>query len=289
MRLAADTVDCGAMKHAFTVDVEDWFHGMPLPHSVKETAEARLERGLLPLLDLMEEAGAKGTFYVLGPCAVRYPELIREIARRGHEIGSHGWSHDLVYEMTRERFRDETRRSMDVVSELVNRPILTYRAAYFSITKRSWWAIEELANLGITTDSSVFPVHNWRYGIPGFAQTPTPIDTPHGRVLEVPLGVRGVAGREIPITGGAYLRIYPYFLTRANMRWVEREGRRNVFYIHPWELDAEAPRVRCHWKAYLTHYANLRSTEGKLKRLLSEFEFGTVAEVFGNGRADADS
>lgn len=277
------------MKHAFTVDVEDWFHGIPVDAAVKQTAEARLEKGLLPLLDLMDEAGAKGTFYVLGPCAVRHPELVREIARRGHEIGSHGWSHDLVYEMSPERFRDETRRSMDVVSELTNRAIKTYRAAYFSITRRSWWALDVLASLGITTDSSIFPVHNWRYGIPGFSQTPTWLDTPSGRVFEVPLGVRGMAGRELPITGGAYLRIYPYALTRSNMKWVERAGRRNVFYIHPWELDPEQPRLAFNWKARLTHYANLRSTEGKLKRVLADFEFGSVAEVFGNGSTDSHS
>ena len=271
------------MKHAFTVDVEEWFHGIPVAASVKESAESRLEKGLLPLLDLMAEAGAKGTFYVLGPCAVRHPELIREIARRGHEIGSHGWSHDLVYEMTPERFKDETKRSLDVVGEVVNRAIRTYRAAYFSITKRSWWALETLASLGITTDSSIFPVRNWRYGIPGFAQTPTVLETPAGSLLEIPLGVRDIAGRELPITGGAYLRIYPYAISRANLRWVERAGRRNIVYIHPWELDPGHPRLPFHWKARLTHYWNLRSTEGKLKRMLAEFEFGTVAEVFEHG------
>jgi polysaccharide deacetylase family protein (PEP-CTERM system associated) len=273
------------MRHAFTVDVEEWFHCIPVDAAVKEKAEARLERGLLPLLDLMDEAGAKGTFYVLGPCAVRHPELVREIARRGHEIGSHGWSHDLVYEMTPERFRDETRRSLAVVGEVTNRVITSYRAAYFSITKASWWALDVLASLGIRTDSSIFPVHNWRYGIPGFSQTPIWLDTPSGRVLEIPLGVRSVAGRELPITGGAYFRIYPYAITRANMRWVERQGRRNVFYVHPWELDPEQPRWWFDWRVNLTHYANLRSTEGRLRRLLAEFEFGTVAEVFGNGHA----
>ena len=274
------------MKHAFTVDVEDWFHGIPIPPDRKEKAEARLERGLLPLLDLMDGAGARGTFYVLGPCAVRHPELVREIARRGHEIGSHGWSHDLVYEMTPERFHDETKRSLDVVGEVTNRAIRSYRAAYFSITKRSLWALDTLAALGITTDSSIFPVHNWRYGIPGFSQLPTVLPTAGGDVLEIPLGVRKAFGRELPITGGAYLRLYPYALSRANMRWVEEQGRRNVFYIHPWELDPGHPRISFHWKAHLTHYANLRSTEGKLRRLLAEFEFGTIAEVFGNGHAD---
>lgn len=269
------------MKHAFTVDVEDWFHGLPVDPAIKEGAEPRLERGLLPLLDMMDAAGARGTFYVLGPCAQKHPELIREIARRGHEIGCHGWSHELVYEMSPERFRDETRRAADVVGEVTNRPIVSYRAPYFSITRRSMWAIDVLAELGFSTDSSIFPVNNWRYGIPGFSQVPVTLETPAGRVFEVPVGVRTIAGRELPITGGVYMRLYPYALSSANMRWAERAGRINVFYVHPWELDPGQPRLPCHWRAHMTHYSNLGSTAGKLKRLLAEFQFGTISEVFG--------
>jgi polysaccharide deacetylase family protein (PEP-CTERM system associated) len=274
------------LLHAFTVDVEDWYQGIPIDPEMRRTAERRLERGLCRLLDLLDISGAKGTFYLLGPVAQEYPDLAREIAGRGHELGCHGWSHDLVYSLSPDRFRDETRRAVDVIGEITGVTVRSYRAAYFSITRRSWWALEILAELGFDTDSSIFPVRNWRYGIPGFSHRPTWIDTAHGRILEVPLGVRRVGPLEVPVTGGAYLRIYPYAVTRANLKAVEREGRPHVFYIHPWELDPDHPRVPFHWKARLTHYVNLRTTEPKLSRLLRDFRFGTIGEVF---RSERDS
>jgi polysaccharide deacetylase family protein (PEP-CTERM system associated) len=276
-----------AVIHAFTVDVEDWYHGIPVTPAVKSAAERRLERGLLPLLDLMDRHGAKGTFYLLGPVAKEHADLCREIARRGHELGCHGWSHDLLYTMTPERFRDETRRAVDAIGEATGTRVRTYRAAYFSVTRASWWALEELAALGFDTDSSIFPVRNWRYGIPDFPDRPTTIETRAGRMLELPLNVRRLAGRTIPVTGGAYLRIYPYALTRANLRALEAAGRAHVFYIHPWELDPDHPRVPFHWKARLTHYHNLGSTAPKLERLLTDFRFEPVGKVFAHELAHA--
>lgn len=276
------------MIHAFTVDVEDWYHGIPVTAEVKRTAERRLERGLVPLLDLLDRHGARGTFYLLGPVAVEHPELCREIARRGHELGCHGWSHDLLYTMTRERFRDETKRALDAIGEATGTRVRSYRAAYFSVTRASWWALEELAGLGFHTDSSIFPVNNWRYGIPGFPDRPTALATAAGPLLELPLNVRKVAGRTIPVSGGAYLRIYPYAVTRANLRALESEDRAHLFYIHPWELDPDHPRVPFHWKARLTHYVNLGGTARKLERLLTDFRFDTVGKVFAHELAHAN-
>ena len=275
------------MPHAFTVDVEDWYHGIPIAPERKASAERRLERGLLPLLDLLDRHATRGTFYILGPVAAEHPGLCREIARRGHELGCHGWSHDLLYSMSPERFRDETRRALDAIGEATGQRTRTYRAAYFSITRASWWALEELAGLGFDTDSSIFPVANWRYGIPDFPDRPTAIDTARGRLLEIPLGVRRFAGRRFPVTGGAYLRIYPYAVSRANLRAAEAEGRSHMFYIHPWELDPSHPRVPFHWKARLTHYVNLGSTRRKLDRLLADFRFAPAREVFAHELADA--
>jgi polysaccharide deacetylase family protein (PEP-CTERM system associated) len=273
--------------HAFTVDVEDWYHGIPIDAEDKRVAERRLERGLVPLLDLLDKHRARGTFYLLGPIAREHADLTKEIARRGHELGCHGWSHDLIYTMTPERFRDETRRAVDAIGEVTGERVRSYRAAYFSITRASLWAIDELAALEFHTDSSIFPVRNWRYGIPDFPDKPTWMETPAGRLLEVPLGVRRVAGRAIPVTGGAYLRIYPYAITRANLRAVERAGRAHVFYLHPWELDPEHPRVRFHWRAHLTHYVNLGSTAPQLDRMLSEFRFDTIGKVFDHAVVEA--
>ena len=275
------------MRHAFTVDVEDWYHGIPIPADSKRQAERRLAHGLDRLLALLAEHGVRGTFYILGPVAEEHPGAVRAIAEQGHEVGCHGWSHDLLYTMTRERFRDETRRAKDAIEQRTGSAVRSYRAAYFSVTRDSYWALEELAGLGFDTDSSIFPVRNWRYGIPDFPPRPTWIDTAAGKLLEVPLSVRRLGRFQLPVTGGAYLRLYPYAVSAANLRAVERTGQTNVFYIHPWELDPDHPRVAFHWKARLTHYVNLRSTERKLARLLAEFRFGTIGEVFRDEHGNA--
>ena len=268
-----------AVRHAFTVDLEDWYQGIPVDSDVKARAERRLERGFRVLLELLAASEARATFFVLGPVAEEHPGLLKEIAAAGHEIGCHGWSHDLLYTMTPERLRDETRRAMDAIGDRTGRAVTAYRAAYFSITRASYWALEELAALGIRYDSSIFPVKNWRYGIEDFDPRPQAIDTPKGRIFELPISVRRVLGRNLPVSGGAYFRIYPYALTRANFRAAEREARPVVFYLHPWELDPGHPRVAFDWKARATHYVNLRSTEPKLRRLLRDFRFGTLGEV----------
>lgn len=261
------------------MDLEDWYQGIPIPDEARKRAERRLERGLRVLLDLLARHGARATFFVLGPVAEEHAALLREIAAAGHEIGCHGWSHDLLYTMTPERLRDETRRALDAIGARTGRPVTAYRAAYFSVTRKSFWALEELAGLGIRYDSSIFPVKNWRYGIEDFDPRPQAIDTPKGRIFELPISVRRVLGRNLPVSGGAYFRIYPYALTRSNFRAAEREERPVVFYLHPWELDPDHPRVSFDWKARATHYVNLRSTEPKLKRLLAEFRFGSLGEV----------
>jgi polysaccharide deacetylase family protein (PEP-CTERM system associated) len=267
------------VRHAFTVDVEDWFQGIPIDGSVRNIAEPRLERGLELLLSLLAEENVRATFFFLGPVAKQYPKTLTRIAEQGHEIGCHGWSHDLLYTMTRERMRQETRDAMDAITHVTGAPVRAYRAAYFSITRASWWALAELAELGFQYDSSIFPVRNWRYGIVGFDPRPQRIETAAGAIYELPMSVRSVAGVTVPVSGGAYFRLYPYALTRANFRAMETAGRPVVFYLHPWELDPDHPRVSFHWKARLTHYVNLRSTEPRLRRLLRDFSFAPLGEV----------
>ena len=277
------------MQHAFTVDVEDWFDGIPIDAGAKTAAVPRLERGLGRLLDLLAEHRTTGTFFFLAPIADRHPELLRRVADAGHEIGCHGWSHDLLYEMGRERFRDETARAQDVLSQRLGRPIRAYRAPYFSITRSSFWALEELARLGFRYDSSIFPVKNWRYGIPDFPPRPQVVETPAGPILELPLSVRRVFGRTIPVSGGAYFRIYTYGLTRANMRAHEKSLRPVVFYLHPWELDPDHPRVPFAMGPRVTHYWNLGATEPRLRRLLADFRFAPLGEVLEHELAGSSS
>lgn len=267
------------MRHAFTVDVEDWFHGIPIDERQKSTAERRLHVGTDRLLALLAARSVRGTFFVLGPLARDNRSLVRALADAGHEVGCHGWSHDLLYTMTRERFRDETARARDVIQDVTGRAVTAYRAAYFSITRQSYWALDELARLGFRYDSSIFPVRNWRYGIPDYPRHAQQVDTPFGPIAELPITVREIAGARLPAAGGAYFRIYPYGLTRGNFRVSEAAGVPVVFYLHPWELDPDHPRVPFYWKARLTHYVNLRSTEAKLRRLLEEFDFAPLSEV----------
>lgn len=267
------------MRHVFTVDLEDWYDGIPIAAESKASAECRLHVGTDRLLELLSRYGARATFFTLSSVARDHPALLRRIADAGHDVGSHGLSHDLIYDMTPERFRDETRSSIQDIEACIGKPVRSYRAAYFSITQRSIWALDILAECGIRFDSSIFPVRNWRYGIPDFSRSPVVIETQSGPILEFPISTRRLLGRNIATTGGAYFRIYPYAFTRANMRAGEREGMPTVFYLHPWELDTDHPRVRFKAKAMATHYFNLRATAPRLERLLGEFRFTTLSEV----------
>lgn len=270
---AADTL------HAFTVDLEDWYHGIPIAAETRATAERRLHVGTDALLDVLARKGARATFFVLTPTAREHPALMRRIVEAGHELGSHGTSHDLLYEIPPPRFREETRESIRTIEDITSRRVDSYRAAYFSVTARSLWALDILVEEGIRYDSSIFPVKNWRYGIPDYPRGPVRVDTPAGPLLEFPLSTRQLLGRTLPVTGGAYFRLYPYAVTRANIAASLREGRPTVFYLHPWELDPDHPLVRFRAKAMATHYARLGSTEPKLEKLLCDYRFGTLGEV----------
>jgi polysaccharide deacetylase family protein (PEP-CTERM system associated) len=261
------------VQHLFTVDVEDWFDGIPVSREFRRTAERRLERGLIPLLDILDRYKATGLFFWLGPTAAAYPDLLRETVRRGHTIGCHGWSHDFVSRMSPEVFREETLRAKCVIEEIASVEVTAYRAAYFSIDANSMWALDELSTLGFTHDFSIMPVRNWRYGIPGFPPTPQRIQTVAGSIVEVPISVRPVLGQNIPVSGGAYFRLYPYPVTRSNFRWMQKRNRPAVFYIHPPELDVDKPRVKLDPRLAFTHYTNLATTAPKLHRLLSDFRF----------------
>jgi polysaccharide deacetylase family protein (PEP-CTERM system associated) len=275
--------DQAIVRHAFSVDVEDWYQGIPISTASKAAAERRLERGLDPLLDMLAAAGVRGTFFILGPLVALHGPSIRRIANAGHEIGCHGWSHDLLYHMTPDQFESETRQARDRIADIVGTPVTAYRAAYFSVTRRSFWALEVLARLGFLYDSSIFPIRNWRYGIVDFNRHPVRVSTPSGAIWEFPISVLERWGRTLSVSGGAYFRLYPYALTRANFARYEEAGRPVNFYLHPWELDPEHPRVDFDWKPRFTHYVNLKSTRRKLERLLAEFRFGTIADVIGGG------
>ena len=265
--------------NALTVDFEDWYQGLEIPHDRWADYEDRLPDSGRRLLALFAEANVRATFFLLGAVAERHPELVREIAAAGHEIATHGWSHTLVYQMTPETFREELVRSIHLLETLTGQRILGHRAPFFSITRRSLWALDILSHEGLRYDSSIFPVLNYRYGIEDAPRWPYPVNPGNGGLIEFPISTWRILGRNLPVAGGAYFRIFPYALTRAALRSINREGKPAVFYIHPWEVDPDHPRIPLPRRIAATHYFNLKATAGRLRRLLEEFRFASMKEV----------
>lgn len=269
------------ITNALTIDFEDWYQGLEIPHTQWDGYEDRVVQAGHRLLRLLKETETRATFFVLGYVAEQHPEIVREIAAAGHEIGTHGYSHTLIYQQTPELFRRETDRTIKLLEDLTGQQVLGHRAPFFSITRDSLWALEVLGELGIRYDSSIFPVLNYRYGIEDAPRWPYKIAAGEQNLVEFPISTLQLLGRNLPIAGGAYFRIYPYALTRRAFRSVNRKGFPAVFYVHPWELDPEHPRIPLPRRISLTHYFNLQRTEGRLKRLLRDFSFAPMKEVLG--------
>jgi len=270
----------GSVLNALTVDFEDWYQGLEIPPDGWSGLEDRIEPAAHRLLELFAEKGVRATFFILGTVAEKHPHLVETIAAAGHEVGTHGWSHTLVYKMTPETFTLELRRSIELLQQLSGQPILGHRAPFFSITRRSLWALDLLRQCGIRYDSSIFPVLNYRYGIDDAPRWPYPITNGGGQpLMEFPISTWRVFGRNLPIAGGAYFRIMPYSFTRTAFSAINRSGHPAVFYIHPWELDPHHPRIPLPRRIAATHYANLHKTEPRMRRLLSDFAFAPMRDV----------
>lgn len=268
------------ITNALTIDFEDWYQGLEIPHTEWEAYEDRIAPVGHRLLDLLGDAGVRCTFFVLGYVAERHPELVRAIAAAGHEIGTHGYSHTLIYRQTPAVFRAELQRSIRVLEDLTGRPVWGHRAPFFSITRDSLWALDVLGEAGIRYDSSIFPVRNYRYGIADAPRWPYEVQTEAGRALqEFPVSTWRFLGRNLPVAGGAYFRIYPYRVTRWALQAINRLGQPAVFYLHPWEIDPEHPRIPLPRRIALTHYFNLKATERRLRRLVRDLSFAPMGEV----------
>jgi polysaccharide deacetylase family protein (PEP-CTERM system associated) len=271
--------------NAFTVDVEDYFHVTAFEGGISraswDSLPTRVTASTRRLLDLLAGRQVRGTFFVLGWVARQFPGLVREIQAAGHEIGSHSFWHRLIYTQTPAEFRADLRMSRQVLEDITGQAITAFRAPSFSITKRSLWAVEVLAQEGFTTDSSISPTRHDRYGIPGARREIHTLTTPSGSVLEFPPSIARWGGCSLPTGGGGYFRLYPYRLTRNLLHGINHSERRPfMFYVHPWEVDPEQPRMRIGsgWSRF-RHYVNLATTEAKLDRLLRDFSFGAVADV----------
>jgi polysaccharide deacetylase family protein (PEP-CTERM system associated) len=269
------------ITNALTIDFEDWYQGLEIPHTEWGRFEDRVVPAGRRLLELLDQADVRATFFILGYVAERHPEIVREIAAAGHEIGTHGYSHTLIYKQTPEVFRSEMERAVRTLEDNTGQRVLGHRAPFFSITRDSLWALEVLGELGIRYDSSIFPVLNYRYGIEDAPRWPYEVAAGGRTLIEFPISTWQVWGRNLPIAGGAYFRIYPYSLTRRAFRAVNEKGHPVVFYLHPWELDADQPRIPLPRRISMTHYFNLRKTEDRLSRLLRDFSFAPMREVLG--------
>lgn len=272
------------IENALTIDVEDYFQVAALSEAVKyddwHSMEYRAEANTDRILTLFDNAGVKATFFTLGWVAERSPKLIRRIADAGHEVASHGYSHQLIYNQTPDVFREETIRSKGILEDILGKPVTGYRAASYSITNQSRWALDILAEEGFTWDSSIFPVHHDKYGMPGTPRWPHRLKTDQGHELaEFPLSTLKLPGYTLPIAGGGYFRLFPYWFSRWGLGSINRQGQPFVFYLHPWEVDPGQPRLDVKWFSRFRHYNNLDVCEERLSKLLGHFRFTTMGNV----------
>lgn len=280
------------MKNVMSVDVEDWFcvYNMSrlIPYSDWERCESRVERSTLLLLDLFRRHQVEATFFVLGWVAERFPDLVKEIERGGHEVASHGYSHRLLTFMRPEEFRVDLLRSLEVLAKAASQEVRGFRAPSFSLTRETLWAVEILRESGIQYDSSVFPVgFHPEYGIANADLRPHQLAE---GMTELPMAVAEVLGANIPCSGGGYFRLYPYPVTRWLMRKCNEQGRPVIFYVHPWEADPGQPRVSgMSWSARFRHYNNLEATEERLERLLGDFSFTSARKLLAERSSPANA
>ena len=273
------------ITNAFSVDVEDWFQVSDFEEQIPlekwDQYESRVVENTRRLLRLLEQFKVKGTFFILTWNAERFPALVEEIAADGHEVATHGYSHRLVYEQGRDLYREDLDKSQEILHRILGRPVQGYRAPSFSVTSRSMWALEVMLEAGIQYDSSVFPVKDSLYGVPGALRFPFVIhEDQQKRLVEFPMTTTTLWGRTLPLGGGAYLRLLPYQYMRWGMQRVNREGQPAVVYLHPSEIDPGQPRLKIKGKrGFSTHYFKLDAMEDKLSQLLSDFRFAPMSSV----------
>jgi len=274
------------MINALSVDVEDWFHLCAIP-SVKSPEkwheyESRVEKNTKKILDILEEFDTKATFFILGWIAECHPEVVREIASKGHEIGTHGYYHSLIYEQTPEEFEDELIKSINVIEDISGETVRGHRAPSFSIKKNSEWAFDVMVKCGLKYDSSVFPAIRGQGGITSGRynrEDVYEIETEYGKILEFPLSVISFLGKDLPIGGGGYFRIFPWFFTRWGIKRINKEGRPFIPYLHPRDFDPEQPVLKIPIYRKFKSYTGLKTSERKFRNMLEEFEFTNIENV----------
>ncbi|OAG27687.1 XrtA system polysaccharide deacetylase [Thermodesulfatator autotrophicus] len=270
------------MINALSVDVEEYFQVVAFAQVVKpedwNKFPSRVEKNTRLILDILAQKGVKATFFCLAWVARKYPGLIRQIAEAGHEIASHGVSHKPLFDLTPKKFREEARESKKILEDITGQKVSGFRASTYSITPKTLWGLEILAEEGYAYDSSIFPIYHDLYGLPNAPRYPFVIkDT---GLKEFPVSAARLGKTNIPVAGGGYFRLFPYFFTRFLLKRInKRDGLPFVFYVHPWEFDPDQPRIKAPLKSRFRHYQNLTKTKKRFHKLLKDFSFAPVKEV----------
>jgi polysaccharide deacetylase family protein (PEP-CTERM system associated) len=270
--------------NAMTVDVEDYFHVSAfepyLDRSRWNKLPCRVEENVERILDLFENYGIRGTFFTLGWVAERYPSLIGKLVSAGHEIASHGWCHIRVNTQSPQQFREDVLRTRKLLEDVGGVPVTGYRAASYSIGDDEHWAWKELAEAGYRYSSSIVPVKHDHYGIPDAPRFA--FEVADGRLLEIPVTTVPLMGRNLNCGGGGWFRLFPYAFSKwALTRVNSMEGQAGIFYFHPWEIDPDQPRPKgVGLKSRFRHYLNLHRMHDRLERLLNDFKWDRMDQVF---------
>ena len=272
-----------AITNALTIDVEDYFQVSAFaPHIARsdwERRECRIERNVDRILAMLAEREIRATFFTLGWIAERYPQVVRAIVAQGHELASHGYGHQRVSDLTREEFEADIRRAKAILEDLSGAEVVGYRAPSFSIDASNLWALDSLAEAGYRYSSSIYPIRHDHYGMP---DAPRFAHRVAAGLIEIPATTLRILNRNLPSSGGGYFRLLPYAASRWMLRRVNAvDGQAAVFYFHPWEIDVEQPRVDgIGVKTRFRHYVNISRMESRLQKLLSDFSWGRMDDLF---------
>ena len=275
--------------NAMSVDVEDYFQVSAFERHIArqdwEHLPCRVEANVERILTLFERHKVKATFFMLGWVAERYPAMVRGIVAAGHELASHGYEHIRVVQQTPEAFRADVIHTRQLLEDIGGCVIQGYRAASYSIGRDNLWALDVLAETGHRYSSSIYPIRHDLYGMPEAPRFPFNPDEAFKRgngLLEIPVTTLKLGGRTWPCGGGGYFRLFPYTLSRWALQRVNQDdGQAAVFYFHPWEIDPEQPRQQgIGLKTRVRHYLNLNRMESRLDRLLGDFRWGRMDQVF---------
>lgn len=269
-----------------TIDVEDYFQVAAFEKVIQPSQwnsyPSRVERNTKKILEIFGTYKVKATFFIVGWTAEQYPSMVKEIASHGHQIACHSYRHQKIYHQTLEEFRQDTKKAKNILEDITGQPIIGYRAPTYSITKKSLWALDILEELGFKWDSSIFPILHDNYGIPDAPRFTYKL--PNHDLIEYPITTALIFGRKIPVAGGGYFRILPYWFTRMALKKINQQEKQPViFYLHPWEVDPNQPKIdHAGWKSRFRHYHNLGRTEERLHYLLQEFQFGPISGTLTN-------